>query len=122
MIKIAIVGANSYIARNLICYIKNRYNIIQLYLYDRTDNHIDGEDNYTQVNVVDEESVKKIDFSCDLIFMFVGKTGTLAGFDEFDTFIDVNEKALLTLLNEYRRRNSNSKIIFPSTMDTVIIY
>lgn len=47
--------------------------------------------------------------------MFVGKTGSANGFEEYDTFIDINERSLLNILNEYRRQGSKAKIIFPST-------
>jgi UDP-glucose 4-epimerase len=47
--------------------------------------------------------------------MFVGKTGSMKGFEEYGDFIDINEKALLNILNEYKSQNSSAKIIFPST-------
>lgn len=115
MKKIAIIGANSYIARNLIYYIKKQCPTNILLLYDREETQLDGEKNYEKVNIFDEKSVDKIDFTCNVIFMFVGKTGSINGFDDFNTFLDINEKALINLLNAYRRANSKSKIIFPST-------
>ena len=56
-----------------------------------------------------------MDLICDIIYMFIGKTGSANGFDDCDTFLNINEKALLNLLNEYRRQNSKAKIVFPST-------
>ena len=47
--------------------------------------------------------------------MFIGKTGSANGFCDYNTFIDVNERALLSLLNAYRNAGSTAKIIFPST-------
>lgn len=115
MKKIAIVGANSYIARNLIYYIKHNYQDFCLKLYDRAEQHVDGEDEFKSINILDEKSVEEIDFSCDIIFMFIGKTGSVNGFDDYNMFIDANEKTLLSLLNAYRKAGSTAKIVFPST-------
>ena len=88
---------------------------LELYLYDCGEVQLDGEPNYYQIDILDSNSVKKIDFSCEYIYMFIGKTGTTAGFEDYNTFIDINEKALLNVLNEYIHSNSLAKIIFPST-------
>ena len=97
--KFAIIGANSYIARNLIYILKNKYKEIECKLYGRADKHADSAENYTCVNLFDSEDIKRIDLSCDAVFIFVGKTGSANGFDDFDTFIDSNEKSLLNILN-----------------------
>ena len=115
MKKITIVGANSYIARNVILRLEQRFPECELKLYDYAEKQVDGQSNYTSINILDKESVAKIDFACDCIYMFIGKTGSANGFDDYDTFLNVNEKALLNLLNEYRNQKSEAKIIFPST-------
>lgn len=113
--KITVVGANSYIARNLIFEIKQRQLDAELKLYDYAEHQTDGEQNYCKINVLNRNSVSEIDFDCDILYMFVGKTGTYAGFENYDEFIDINEKALLNILNEYRNQHSSAKIIYPST-------
>lgn len=113
--RFSIIGANSYIARNVLYVLKQTHIDAEIKLYDYAETQKDGAENYTQINVFDAESVKKIDMDCDVIFMFVGKTGSANGFDDFNTFIDVNERSLLTVLNEYRRQGSKAKLIFPST-------
>ena len=115
MKKITVIGANSYIARNLICYLERSGPDVQLFLYDRALLQTDGHSSYTQIDVLSKESVHNIKMNCDIIFMFVGKTGSANGFDDIDTFIDINQKALLNVLNEYRHQRSNAKIVFPST-------
>lgn len=120
MKKIGIIGANSYIARNVI-YILDRINKesselqYDISLYDFADKQIDNFNNYTKINILDSDSIKIIDMNCDLLFMFVGKTGSADGFNNYNTFIDINEKALLNILTEYVRQESTAKIIFPST-------
>ncbi|WP_195515307.1 NAD-dependent epimerase/dehydratase family protein [Paraclostridium bifermentans] len=115
MKKIVIVGANSYIARNLILTLKNSKERFEIKLYDYALEQIDGFENYTQIDINSSDSVKKIDFNCDIIYMFVGKTGSEKGFTEYNTFLDINERSLLALLNEYTNQQSKAKIIFPST-------
>lgn len=113
--KIVVIGANSYIARNMVYMIQHYHNEDELKLYDYHEKQTDGFGVYTQINILDKDSVKQIDMNCDIIFMFVGKTGSANGFDEYDTFIDINERSLLNVLNEYRRQQSKARIIFPST-------
>lgn len=115
MRKVVIIGANSYIARNLLVVLKEKEPDAEIKLYDYADAHVDGASSYESVKVLEKESVAKIDLDCDIIYMFVGKTGSANGFDEYDTFIDINERALLNVLNEYRKQNSRAKLVFPST-------
>jgi UDP-glucose 4-epimerase len=113
--KFAIIGANSYIARNLVYKLKKEYSDIDLNLYGKAEEQADGVDGYTKVDLFNIDDIKKVDFNCDAVFVFAGKTGSANGFDEFDIFIDSNEKILLNILNEYRRQGSKAKIIYPST-------
>lgn len=113
--KVAIVGANSYIARNLLHVIKKLKPECKVKLYDYTETHVDGESNYIKINILDRKSVSKIDMNCDAVFMFAGKTGSTEGFDNYDTFVNVNEIGLLNLIDEYRMQKSMAKIIYPST-------
>lgn len=112
---ITIIGANSYIARNLIHIINNENMDIALFLYDREDNHRDGLLNYAPVNILDEESLSKVNINVDSIILFTGKTGTYAGFDDSRTFLEVNEMGLLNILNAMRKQKSTAKLVFPST-------
>jgi len=76
-IKIAILGSNSFIARNMIHYINHFYqNRFDLLLYDYQDVHFDGADNYHTFNLMDYTSFSKDIYDCDLIYLFSGKTGT----------------------------------------------
>lgn len=110
--KASIIGANGYIARNLV---KVLMSTSELYLYDREESHKDNLVNYEHVNILSREDVAKINFDVDAVFMFVGKTGTVDGFNDPDTFLDINERALLYVLNEYVAKKSKAKLIFPST-------
>ncbi len=115
MKKVAVLGANGYIARNLIYVLKRDYPDFELALYGREKQFVDGEGNYCVIDMTDAESVKSIDLDVDIVFMFVGRTGSANGFEEYDSFIDINERTLLNLLSEYRRQRSKARIIYPST-------
>ena len=115
MSKAIIIGANSYIARNLYIVMKEIMPDCNVCLYDYAQTHADSAEAYTSIKILEKESVEKIDFDCDAVFVFVGKTGSMNGFEDSNTFVDINEKALLNILNEYRKQNSKAKIIFPST-------
>lgn len=113
--KVTILGANSYIARNVVQVLNRTPEKYELSLYDREETHKDGNNNYQSLNILSQEEVAKLDFNCDIIYMFVGRTGSVQGFDEYDNFIDVNERALLNVLNACRQQNTKARIIFPST-------
>lgn len=115
MKKVAVLGANGYIARNLTFVLKKEYPEIEYMLYGIETESIDLEKKYISVDMTNKEDIKNIDLDCDIVFMFVGKTGSANGFESYDSFIDINERTLLNLLSEYRRQKSNAKIIFPST-------
>lgn len=115
MKKIVVIGANSYIARNCIYFMSKQNRDVHMELYDHANEHADHAENYHQIDILSQESVSKIDLDCDAIYMFVGKTGSANGFDIYDQFIDINQRALLNVLNEYRKQKSKAKIIFPST-------
>ncbi len=112
--KIAVIGANSYIARNFVHTVKNREQV-SLFLYDAQPQSVDGEEQYRQISVLEPDGLKALDLAVDLVYMFVGKTGTAEGFDDPKLFVEINELALLHVLNEYRRQQSKAKVLFPST-------
>lgn len=116
MKKVAIIGANSYIAKNLARYLKEKYGErISVFLYD-----IQSQDdtilrNYTKIDFDNPESLANIDFSCDTIFFFTGLTGTKSGFDRYEEFIKVNETYLVRFLMAYISKKSKAKIVYPSS-------
>ncbi len=112
--KIAVIGANSYIARNFVHTVKIKEQV-SLFLYDAQPQSVDHEDGYRQISALEDGGLAGLDLSVDLIYMFIGKTGTAEGFDNPRLFVEINEMALLNVLNEYRRQQSQAKIVFPST-------
>jgi UDP-glucose 4-epimerase len=110
-----IIGANSYIARNLIATMSASPDKYQYTLHDRHPTQADGYTPYESIDILNQADFEKINFNTDTIFMFVGKTGSYEGFANTDTFIDINERSLLNLLAAHRNAESKARIIFPST-------
>lgn len=111
---ISIIGANSYIGRNLAVHLLTR-NDYEISLFDRDTAHFDNLNDYQPLNLLDPDSLSNVDFSSDVFFFFTGLTGTEQGFDDANLYVDVNEKMLLCFLDAYRKRKSKGKIVFLST-------
>jgi UDP-glucose 4-epimerase len=115
--KIAILGSNSFLARNLYKYLilKSNFSPHHIYLYDKDEYSIDGSTNYTKIDFSDMDSIMRIDFDIDVLFLYIGKTGTVSGFDDYRKFININEVILLNILTIYCKKKSMAKIVYPST-------
>lgn len=110
--KCMVIGACGFIGRHISMYLQKRYNIIPI-CYDIQEKS--DLPNYHQIDLTDKRSVAELDFSVDAVFMFAGLTGTYAGFDKYETYININELGLLNLLDAIRKSPFRPKIIFPST-------
>lgn len=113
--KIAVIGSESFLARNLMKYIKINYNnLYEIYCYDNYEVSNTGFP-YQKIDLGLKEDIKKINFNVDVIFIFVGRTGTTNGFNEFESFINVNEVYLLNILKHYVDSESKARIIYPGS-------
>ena len=112
--KTAVLGANGYIARNFLkVNAVSRYG--EVYAFGRSPVQIDGFVGYRQIDFDSVTDIEEAIVGCGLIYLFAGRTGTVQGFDDPDSFLDANERLLLHLLSAYRNINSMAKIVFPST-------
>lgn len=111
MSKIAIIGAKGFIGKHIEWYLCNQgYSEIETY------DCIDADTpRYKKIDITDKDSVKQINVNVDYIFLFAGLTGTYAGFDKSDSYLDINERGLLNILDHIRTSESRPKIVFPST-------
>lgn len=110
---IAVVGSESFLAKNLITYLAKFAGAFRLKCYDYLPDS--AAPNYEQIDFTKTESLKKIDFSAERIVFFTGKTGTLKGFAEYKKFVEVNELYLLNFLQAYVEAKSAARIIYPSS-------
>ena len=109
--KAIILGANGYIGSHLSLYLSNQgWNI---YNYDiQPDSSFD---NYKQIDIKDSEQLLKTDFNVDYVFLFSGITGTSSGFNNYKSFIDINEVGLLNVLNILSQHHNKPRVVYPST-------
>lgn len=109
--KIAIIGAKGYIGKHIEHYLRQQgENTIATYDCIECD-----APHYTRIDLTSVESVAKIDVNVDYIYFFAGLSGTYAGFDKSNLYVDINERGLLNLLNRIRSSEYRPKVIFPSS-------
>ena len=116
--KIAILGCNGYIGQHLVHVFLKEKNDYLISGFDiQEESNILPQHNYTykKLDIRDAIAVNKMDFHFDLLFYFSGITGTSISFNNYNQFIDVNEKGFLNILNSIKNSSNKPKIIFPST-------
>lgn len=115
MKRIAVIGSGSFLARNFIKYAVDHHFDYSFELYDFCDRNEWPQFPYSKINFNDINEVRKIDFSVDTILLYIGKTGTTAGFTNYKEFIEVNEVMLLNILSCYAESGNSARIIYPSS-------
>jgi UDP-glucose 4-epimerase len=111
--KVAVFGCNGYIGKHLTNeLIKNGHDVSGYSIEEKTYSHLIE---YQKVDIQNKNKVESINFDFDQIFFFSGLTGTQVSFDEYQKFIDINEKGLLNMLEAVKVQGFKPKIIYPST-------
>lgn len=107
-------GSEGYIGSHLVSHlVSNKYLVKGFDIYDDTKSK--KLKNYQKIDISNKLEVENIDFNVDYVYYFSGVTGTNVSIENYDKFIDVNEKGLLNVLNEIKNKKVYPKIIFPST-------
>ena len=112
--KFSIIGCNGYIARNFIEFLQ-RCKDIKIFGYDIHEKACNEDIDYFKLDLCSAENINKINVDVDFVFMFAGKTGVIEGFNKYVEFVDVNEKALIILLDHIKNEKSKARLIYPST-------
>lgn len=110
MKRCAVIGGKGYIGKHLVHYLHSLG--AEVMCYDVVDSN---EQNYLRIDMTSSDSVRKINLDIDYIFMFTGMTGTFAGFDSYEKYVNVNEISLLNLLDAIRQSPYRPKVVFPSS-------
>jgi len=108
-----IIGCNGYLGKHLVRFLTEKKWTI--FGYDITSESVVTGISYTVLKSLLKEDLSLINLNVEFIFYFAGVTGTVNAYDNYDLYIDVNEKALLCLLDRMRRENIKGRLIFPST-------
>ena len=109
-----VLGANGYIGRHLAYYLNEKG--FRVFAYDVQPNryaNLPEEIQYEQFDIC--HNYDHINLDVDYLFVFSGITGTKNGFEQYRSFIEVNEIGLLNVLSKVKDLEKKPKIIFPST-------
>jgi UDP-glucose 4-epimerase len=108
-----IIGCNGYLGKHLTSFLlKEGWKV---YRYGKKEVDDLSLPDYSRLNVEHKEDFEVLNTDVDFIFYFSGITGVAAAYNNYESYIDVNEKGLLHLLNKVRYDNSKARIVFPST-------
>lgn len=113
--KILITGANGYVGKHVVKALIDlgHKNILLTDIHEKS--FFDGV-RYIQWDAATKsEAIIRELKNCQYVFFFGGLTGTIKSIENYDSFIDVNEKGLLNLLTILKNTNPLCKVIFPST-------
>lgn len=113
MIKSVIIGSNGYLGRNYTKYLLSKGEDVRC--YDISQETIGKGIFYQNLDITSCDQVNQLDLDVDYIYLLAGLTGTGQGFEQYNRYIDINEKGLLNILTRMTRMNSKAKIVFPST-------
>lgn len=109
-----ILGANGYIGRHLAYYLNQRGFCVFAYDIQASKyQNLPEEIRYEQFDIC--TNYEHVNLNVDYLFVFSGITGTKNGFEQYKTFIEVNEIGLLNILSKVKDLEKKPKIIFPST-------
>lgn len=109
--KIAVLGSNGFLGRHCVWYLEHKYGIFT----QKYDIYDGDEKGYSKIDLTDKSTISRIDLDVDYVFDFAGLTGTYTGFDAYEKYVNINELALLNLLDAIRQSKYRPKIVFPST-------
>lgn len=112
--KAIVIGSNGYLGKHLSAFLIEKGWFI--YGFDMSTSSLIPISKYQTIDISKKNQLNKVDLtSIDYLFYFSGLTGTLNSFDKYESYIDINEKGLLHLLDKIRFSKSKLRIIFPSS-------
>jgi UDP-glucose 4-epimerase len=114
MKKAVFFGCNGYLGSHLVNRLKSQgYFITGFDIQNCTE--LKSIDLYYKIDISNIEDIKNIDFDVDYVYYFSGIAGTNISLENYNEFIDINEKGLLNVLTTIKNKNVFPKVIFPST-------
>lgn len=114
MKKVVFFGSEGYIGSHLVNQLLSKNYLVNGYdIHEKTNST--KLINYRKLDISNSLDLEKVDFDVDYVYYFSGVTGTNISIEDFNKFIDINEKGLLNVLEIIKSKNVFPKIIFPST-------
>ena len=69
----------------------------------------------SRVDTCDAETLTRVDWAVDVVFLFAGVTGTAASFESHEGYVLGNEMGLLNVLESIRLSGHRPRLVFPSS-------
>ncbi len=69
----------------------------------------------TRVDIADAQTLARLDWAVDVVFLFAGVTGTTASFKNHEGYVLGNEMGLLNVLESIRLSGHRPRLVFPSS-------
>lgn len=108
-----VLGAAGYLGRHCVKYLIEQGHAVSA--ADLAPTHPDSLADYQSLDLAAPESIAALDLDADYCWVWAGRTGTWAGFDEPMSYVRANEGLLLNLLSALRARARRPHLIFPSS-------
>lgn len=118
--KVVVFGANGFLGLNL-CYwlVENNYEVDAVGRQEEfkgKELFKEGEVNYYQADISVKANLASLDLSqYKSIFIFAGQTGTIDGFQNYESYVASNEIGLLNILDIYVSQEASGRLVFPSS-------
>lgn len=108
-----VLGAAGYLGRHCVKYLASRGH--QVVGVDLAAGHPDGLDTYQALDLTDAGAVAVQDWDVDAVWVWAGRTGTWAGFEDPMSYVRANEGVLLNVLTALSKSVHRPRVIFPSS-------
>src|SRR5674476_157840 len=93
--KATVIGCNGYIGKHISSFLIDKgWNVFG---YDKSEKPLVPIKKYLPIDLLEKAQVNKIETNVDFIFYFSGITGTVNGYEDYETYIKINEIGLLHL-------------------------
>lgn len=106
--KVIVLGDSGYIGRHLVPALRSVGHEVVVFPGRHA---VTGD----RIDISDRRTLEAVDWDVDRVFLFAGKTGTMASFADFEAFVQGNELGLLNVLESIRQTSHRPRVIFPSS-------
>lgn len=112
--KALVIGSNGYLGRHIVKAARDAGWSVET--SDIQDVSWDGDPGYLRCDVRVKQDLSRLNWRVDVVLLFTGMSGTTAGFEQYEDYIDINEKGLVGVLEHVRAvKPVCPKVVFPSS-------
>lgn len=108
-----VLGAAGYLGRHCVQHLSSLGH--QVLGVDLAPSHPDELNAYRALDLTDAGAVAGLDWDVDAVWVWAGRTGTWAGFEDPLSYVRANEGVLLNVLTALAKSVHRPRVIFPSS-------